>query len=68
MNPLKSYLARAGIAGSAFAKTIGVSPSFLSRIMAGEREADATLIAAIARHSPVTADQWVQWWEKERAQ
>lgn len=65
-NPLKAYLILNDISGTTFAKKIDVHPSFLSRLMAGEREADATLLAKIEKQSggAVTPDLWVRWWRK----
>lgn len=66
-NPLKAYLALHGTTSTAFAKQIGVSQSFLSRLMTGEREADASLLAAIDKETSgaVSPDKWVKWWRRE---
>lgn len=71
-NPLKAYLALNNSTAAQFAEQIGVSPSYLSRLIAGEREADATLLGKIERVSggQVRPDMWVAWWRratKERA-
>lgn len=65
-NPLKAYLTLTGTTGTAFAEQLGVSPGFLSRLMSGEREADASMLAAIqsATGGQVTPDMWVKWWRK----
>jgi transcriptional regulator with XRE-family HTH domain len=64
MNPLRSYLDDLGIAERAFAEQIGISPSYLSRLLSGEREADVSFLAAVQRETKgrVSADTWVEWW------
>jgi transcriptional regulator with XRE-family HTH domain len=63
-NPLRSYLDREDVTAASFAERISVSPSFLSRLMSGEREADASLLAAIRQETggSVTPDAWVAWY------
>lgn len=65
MNPLRTYLDASGETAAAFARRLGVSPSYLSRILTGERQTDATLIAAICRATDyqIRPDQWIAWWE-----
>lgn len=67
-NPLKAFLALNDSTAADFAKRLGVSRSYLSRLMAGEREADATVLEAIRRESGgmVTPDLWVKWWAKQQ--
>ena len=64
LNPLRSYLTRSNIKASAFAGRIGVSRSYLSRLLSGDRKADASLLSAITAETGgiVTADEWVRWW------
>lgn len=67
-NPLQAYMTLTDTTGTAMAERLGISPSFLSRLLSGDREADATLLANIERVSDgaVTPDQWVRWWRKAR--
>jgi DNA-binding transcriptional regulator YdaS (Cro superfamily) len=69
MNPLRLHLAHTGETATAFAERIDLSPSYLSRLMSGEREADASVIAAImiATDGAVTPDAWVSWWQARDA-
>lgn len=64
INPLRQYLEAAGETAAAFSERLPISSSYLSRLMSGEREADASLMAAIqkATANKVTPDQWVSWW------
>lgn len=68
-NPLREYLTSRGETAAAFAAKLEVSPSYLSRIISGEREADASLIAAISRSTDgeVRPDQWIAWWASKPA-
>ena len=73
-NPLRAFLTLNNTTASAFAQKIDVSPSFLSRLMTGEREADATILGKIEKGTggKVRPDMWVRWWRgtdfaKERA-
>ena len=65
-NPLREFLDARGETATAFAERLSISSSFLSRLMSGEREADASLIAAIsaATGNEVSPDKWVAWWQK----
>jgi transcriptional regulator with XRE-family HTH domain len=65
-NPLKAYLALNDITATEFAKKINVSPSFLSRLMTGEREADTSTLDRIERETggKVRPDLWIGWWRK----
>lgn len=67
-NPLRAYLTLKGMTGTAFAELVDLSPGFLSRLMSGEREADATILAKIeaATNGEVTPDLWVKWWRREK--
>lgn len=69
-NPLRSYLDGEDVTGVSFAERIGVSPSYLSRLISGEREADASLLAAIQRETGgrVTPDAWVNWYAETTGQ
>lgn len=64
-NPLRAYLDEVGETAAAFAARIEVSPSFLSRLISGEREADATILSAIgeATGGRVPPNAWVAWWD-----
>jgi DNA-binding transcriptional regulator YdaS (Cro superfamily) len=63
-NPLSAYLGVTGEKATAFAERVGVSRSYLSRLMAGEREADATFLADLeeATGGKVKPNEWVKWW------
>ena len=65
MNPLRLHLAQTGETANAFAERISLSPSYLSRLMNGEREADASVLGRImqATDGAVTPDAWVSWWQ-----
>jgi transcriptional regulator with XRE-family HTH domain len=65
-NPLKAYLALNDITAAKFAQKIKVSPSYLSRLMAGEREADTSTLDRIERETggKVRPDMWIRWWRK----
>ncbi|NBW22723.1 MAG: XRE family transcriptional regulator, partial [Caulobacteraceae bacterium] len=67
-NPLKSYLSARGITAVAFAERIDVSPAYLSRLMSGEREADATFLGKVFRETDgvVTPTEWVGWFDTLR--
>jgi DNA-binding transcriptional regulator YdaS (Cro superfamily) len=69
MNPLRTHLRRTGETATAFAERIAMSPSYLSRLMSGDREADATVLASIlaATEGAVTPDAWVEWWLSREA-
>lgn len=66
-NPLRTYLTERNILAGDAAEKIGVSASFLSRLMAGEREADATFLAEVQAFTrgAVRPDDWVRWWRRE---
>jgi DNA-binding transcriptional regulator YdaS (Cro superfamily) len=66
VNPLKAYLALNDISGVQFAERLGVHPSYLGRLIRGEREADTPLLSRIetATAGEVTPDKWVKWWRK----
>jgi transcriptional regulator with XRE-family HTH domain len=63
-NPLSAWLDVREETASAFAEKIGVSRSYLSRLITGEREADATILASIeeATGGKVKPNDWVRWW------
>lgn len=65
-NPLKAYMTLTNTTGTAMAERLGISPGYLSRLVSGEREADATLLATIEKGTDgqVTPDAWVRWWRK----
>lgn len=67
-NPLLAYLESESSTAASFAERIGVSRSYLSRLLSGEREADATILAAIQRESggAVTPTAWVNWFAQMR--
>lgn len=69
-NPLREFLDASGETAMAFAERLSISSSFLSRLMSGEREADASLMASIsaATANAVTPDNWVKWWAYSRRQ
>lgn len=64
INPLRAYLSLHDMSATEFAKKVGVHPSFLSRLMAGKREADAGILARVKETTGgrVTPDRWVRWW------
>lgn len=69
-NPLSAYLTAENIKAAAFADRLGVSRSFLSRLLSGEREADSTILASIQRETGnrVTATNWVNWYARLRGE
>jgi len=64
MNPLRTHLAHTGETAAAFAERIGISPSYLSRLMSGEREADVSVLVQIeeATDGAVSTGDWASWW------
>lgn len=48
---LDEYIRRSGVSGKEWARTLGVSPSFLSRLRRGERGASLALALHIHRET-----------------
>lgn len=63
-NPLRKYLDANSIAAVAFAERCGLSQSYFSRLLSGEREADSSLLAVFEceTNGAVTPNEWVRWW------
>lgn len=70
VNPLRAHLEAISETETAFAARAGLSQSFLSRLISGEREADASLLARFEDVSggAVTPSAWVRWWRTRPVQ
>ena len=64
-NPLKVHLQRRGQTPSAFARRLHIHKSTMSRLLSGQRVADADILAKIERETggDVTPNAWIAWWD-----
>ena len=64
VNPLRKFLEAREIPAGVFAEQCGLSASYFSRLLSGDREADSSLLAVFEAETngAVTPNEWVRWW------